>query len=367
MNDLNDILVNIHLYLQNSKTEQEAYENIKFIKQCGFKILVTSPKILPERFYDVIDIFYHDKENQLFVEEYEDVGVMYHFLMTDAFTLKFGVEALQKHGLAVLRAMIKGCKVALLNNIKYIIRIESDALFGTKSIENLKNIINEFKINNYDCDLIRTIHPNYVNFSLHLMLYKCQTFLDVFGQIENETDFRKELRNLGLGNKNPWLEEFLYLMFERARNEKNLNINYHEILDSQLLYPDTAWNTNQLCFTSVNGLLTDVCHVYKNGNFEKKIQLAAKNLSNEQAPTVYFHINYKNGDFFTFLMSVPFIGCWSLQTLDNVDEIDSIYIKHGDNDFHKKYIINFKENDNQTSILDINTNKSTLSHIELPS
>ena len=88
------------------------------------------------------DIFYHDKENQLFVEEYEDVGVMYHFLMTDAFTLKFGVEALQKHGLAVLRAMIKGCKVALLNNIKYIIRIESDALFGTKSIENLKNIIN---------------------------------------------------------------------------------------------------------------------------------------------------------------------------------------------------------------------------------
>ena len=94
MNDLNDVLVNIHLYLQNSKTEQEAYENIKFIKQCGFKILVTSPKILPERFYDVIDIFYHDKENQLFIEEYEDIGVMYHFLTTGDFTLKFGVEAM---------------------------------------------------------------------------------------------------------------------------------------------------------------------------------------------------------------------------------------------------------------------------------
>ena len=76
--------------------------------------------------------------------------------------------------------------------------------------------------------------------------------------------------------------------------EKNLNIKYHEISDSQSLYPDTSWNTNQLCFTSVNGLLTDVCHIYKNGNFEKKIQLAVKNLSNEQAPTVYFHINYKN-------------------------------------------------------------------------
>ena len=100
------------------------------------------------------------------------------------------------------------------------------------------------------------------------MLYNCQTFLDIFGQIENETDFRKELRNLGLGNKNPWLEEFLYLMFERARNEKNLNIKYHEISDSQSLYSDTSWNTNQLCFTSVNGLLTDVCHIYKNGNFE---------------------------------------------------------------------------------------------------
>ena len=59
LNNLNDIIVHIHLYLNKPNLEQIAYDNIKFIKECGFKILITSPKILPARFYDIIDIFYH--------------------------------------------------------------------------------------------------------------------------------------------------------------------------------------------------------------------------------------------------------------------------------------------------------------------
>jgi hypothetical protein len=245
LDKMNNIIVHIHLFLNKPNLEQIAYDNIKFIKQCGFKVLVTFPKILPERFYDIIDIFYYDKENQLFEDAYTDVEVMYHYTKTADFSLYLGVKEVQKHGLAVLRSMIKGCEVASLNNIKYIMRIEFDDILGIKSIENIKNVIYDLENKSYDFDLIRNIYSYYTDISVHLMFYDCKKFLEVFGQIKNESDYKKELCNLGICNKSTMLETFIYLMADHYKNDKKLNINYHNTSDLQSLYYDTNFNVHQ--------------------------------------------------------------------------------------------------------------------------
>ena len=363
--DTDNIIIHIHLFLTKSNLEDIAYNNIKFLKQKGFKILITSPKILPERFYDIIDIFYYDQENQLFEDLYTDIEVMYHYTKLPEFSLFLGVKEVQKHGLAVLRSMIKGCEVATFNNIKYIMRIEFDDIFGPKSIENVKNVITELKTNNYDFDLIRNIYSYYTDISVHLMIYDCKKFLNVFGQIKNESDYKKELCNLGICNKSTMLETFMYLMVEHYKNEENLNIKYHNTSDIQSLYYDTNFNVHQSCFSLTDGLLTDVAYVYTNGNLENKLYLTSRNFSNEKSPLVQFYIVYKNGTTFTLYMNVGGIGCWSTHCIDNPNTIDHIYIKHGDKEFHKKYsIVNYNESNHSFTILDLDTNESSLSRIE---
>ena len=362
LDKMNNIIVHIHLFLNKPNLEQIAYDNIKFIKQCGFKVLVTSPKILPERFYDIIDIFYYDKENQLFEDAYTDVEVMYHYTKTADFSLYLGVKEVQKHGLAVLRSMIKGCEVASLNNIKYIMRIEFDDILGIKSIENIKNIICDLEHKSYDFDLIRNIYSYYTDISVHLMFYDCKKFLEVFGQIKNEPDYKKELCNLGICNKSTMLETFIYLMIEHYKNDKKLNINYHNTSDLQSLYYDTNFNVHQNCFSLVDGLLTDVSYVYKNGVTQNKLGLASRNFANETGLMVQFYIIYKNGGTYTLYMNSGGINCWNVHHIEDADTVDYVYIKHGEKDFYKKYYISNSES--TLTITDLDTKETSLSKIE---
>jgi hypothetical protein len=276
--------------------------------------------------------------------------------------LYLGVKEVQKHGLAVLRSMIKGCEVASLNNIKYIMRIEFDDILGIKSIENIKNIICDLEHKSYDFDLIRNIYSYYTDISVHLMFYDCKKFLEVFGQIKNEPDYKKELCNLGICNKSTMLETFIYLMIEHYKNDKKLNINYHNTSDLQSLYYDTNFNVHQNCFSLVDGLLTDVSYVYKNGVTQNKLGLASRNFANETGLMVQFYIIYKNGGTYTLYMNSGGINCWNVHHIEDADTVDYVYIKHGEKDFYKKYYISNSES--TLTITDLDTKETSLSKIE---
>ena len=364
-NDTNDIIVHIHLFLNKPNLEQIAYDNIKFIKDCGFKILITSPKVLPERFYDIIDIFYHDKENQLLTDKYTDIEVMYHYTKLTNFSLFLGVKEVQKHGLAVLRSMIKGCEIASLNNIKYILRIEFDDILGLNSIDNIKNIISNLKEKKYDFQLIRNIYSYYTDVSVHVMFYDCKKFNDVFGQIKNESDFKNELCNLGICNKSTMLETFIYLMIEHYKVSKHINVYYHDTSDIKTLYSDTQFNIHQNCFSLVDGLLSDVGYIFKNGLLENKIALICRNFSSEKPIMVQFHIIYKDGGYYTLYMDSGTINSFNTHYIDNPSIIDNISIKHGEKNFHKNYKVVKSDNDNTFLLLDTSTQEQSLSKIEL--
>ena len=64
---MDKFVIHIHLYLTSTETELTAFNNLKRLKSNGFKILITSPKLIPLYFYQYIDHFYYDNENQIVV------------------------------------------------------------------------------------------------------------------------------------------------------------------------------------------------------------------------------------------------------------------------------------------------------------
>lgn len=362
---LNKFIFHVHLFLSNEKLEKMAYENLKNIKNQGFKILVTSPKKLPSHFYDIIDIFYHDKENQLLQNNYDNIEVLWHWTKCENMTLYFGVKEVQKHGLAVLRSMIKGCQLAKINEIQYVIRIEFDDLFGPDSFLKIKKQIEEIVENKIDFSLIRNIYQNYTDVSVHLMFYDCEKFLNIFGNIVDEKTFNDELVNLGIPKKSTMLETFIYLMidFYSKNVTENFNIIYNDTEIIQKDYSDTYFNAHQNCFSLTEGILSDVNYVFENNILKKQICLATRNFSSENEKNVEFLIKYKNSDNTSIIqINTGGVGCWSIRFLDNVEEIDTIFIRNQNNVFDKKYKI-ITDNSNFT-ILNMQTNEASYSRIE---
>ncbi len=128
-------IIHLHLYLSDKENEYIAYQNLKKLKQHGFKILITSPKPLPEYLYEFIDFFCYDKENQLLTREYENIEPTILWTRSGDTELRFVTVKQQRHGLAVLRAMIKGCKLASAYGFEYIVRFEYDDCFGPQSMK----------------------------------------------------------------------------------------------------------------------------------------------------------------------------------------------------------------------------------------
>lgn len=363
--NLRNIIVHIHLFLNKPNLEEIAYKNIKFIKENGFKVMVTSPKILPEIFYEFVDIFYHDKENQLLQEKYTDIEIMYHWSRTDSFCLNFGVKEVQKHGLAVLRSMIKGCQIAKLNDIKYILRIEFDDLLGINSIKKIKEQFNSILENNCDFSLIRNVYSYYTDISVHLMIYNCNKFLSVFGSIKNENDYNLELKNLGIPRKSTMLETFIYLMIEHYKLLNNLKINYLDTSASFTDYSDTQFNVHQNCFSLKDGLLSDVTYVYKNSSMENRLCVASRNFSSIENIKITFDLINQNSELSSIIMYSGGINCWNINFIDDISNIEYICIKHNDNDYHRKYKI-IKLNDTSSFKLhNITDDDDCLSKIEL--
>lgn len=362
-NDFSNFIFHIHLFLNNEGLEKIAYENIKRIKEYGFKILITSPKKLPLYFYDIIDIFYHDKENQLLTFNYSDVEVLYQFIKYENMNLSFGTKEVQKHGLAVLRSMIKGCELAKINDIKYIIRIEFDDILGLNSLKNIKLKLNDILNKETDFLLIRNVYSTYSDISVHLMFYKCDKFLDVFNYIKNEKTYNDELKNLGIPGKHTMLETFIYLMIEFYKEKFNLKVDYDSTEIIKTDYFDTKFNIHQNCFSLTDGILSDVHYVYENEILTEKLCLATRNFSSEQNIPVEFIIKYKNTDEKMIVEKYSGgIGCWNTHILDNINEIDTIYIRNKDKDFHKKYKI--KNENNNLMIQNIETNENSLSIVK---
>lgn len=350
--------IHIHLYLTSKDTELIAYNNLKKLKKAGFKIIITSPKKLPEDFYDLIDFFFYDKENQLFTKKYEGIDAIIHWYSTSFFTMNFLVQQIQNHALAVLRSMIKGCKVAKAAGFDYIIRFEYDDLFGRQSLDKIKQISEEVHQNNYDFYLYKNNYGKNnerSDVSVHLMFYKCDSFLSVFESIKNEEDYNIFLENFGIPKKAIILEEFVWM----AINKSNFNIHYEEGSTMTTVFNDSTFNIRQVEFGIREGVLSDVMLIADNYVYRKdQICLVAKNQFAEDDVDVYFDIFDLDGNLInTIHVLISYPDQWYYNIIENCKNIGSVKIRHNKNESYKNILV-YREED-QIKIRDTSIIKDT--------
>lgn len=269
----NSCAVHLHLYLTTQQEKETAFANIKNIKSKGFSLIVTSPLPLPSSFYEYVDIFYHTKENQLFNSTYENVETIFYWSLNNkGDKLNFSRKEGQPHGLAVLRAIINGCKIAQLNNISNIIKVEYDDNLGTNTLEYIKNTQDSIYKENYDFFVYKNSYKNQTpDISTHLMFYNVNSMLNLIGNINDEQDYKSYLTKLKKTNQYLILEQFLFYCLKHFAS--NFNICFS---DFDLNQTDTLWNTHTF---SQENFIADVMLVKHKGVIQKdKIALGSYNI-----------------------------------------------------------------------------------------
>lgn len=337
--------IHIHLFLTSREAELTAYNNLRKLKKAGFTIIVTSPKPLPLDFYNVVDLFLFDKENQLFELPYEDIKPIVQWFSTSFCTMNFVIQKIQPHGLAVLRSMIKGCQIGKAAGIDYIIRFEHDDLFGKQSIKKLKSKIQEIIKNDYDFYLYKNDYGDNKersDISVHLMFYKCSSFLSVFDRIKNEAEYNVALEEFGLPRKAILIEEFLWQCLKNSDH----NIHYEEGQNQFVEFSDTHFNSRQIDLSTKDGLLCDVMLVRdQSGYRNNSLAVCVSNSSSEDDTSVYFDLyDLEENLINTIAVHISYLGEVAYNIIDNCDNISKIKIKHNADD-HYKTIKVYKDGD----------------------
>lgn len=340
---MDNSVIHIHLYLTNRGTELTAYNNLKRLNNAGFKILVTSPKPLPLDFYQFIDYYYYDSENQLMQLEYEKSQPLIWWNHAGSIAMNFIVDGFQNHSLAVLRSMIKGSSIAKALGYKNIIRFEFDDFFGFNSIRKIKDICKEVQENNYDFYLYKNYYDDTnIDISTHLMFYSPDSFLRVFGEINDEYDYKEYLKKIGFENKSMILEQFMYRLIEN----QELKICYQEGNTMNTVFNDTAFNMHQSPIGVFSGALSDVMRINRRGVFDPNtVCLTAQNVSSELPINIYFDVYNKEDKLIkTINLYLEIIGEWRYEELHDAKNISEIKIRHQDNTHHKTFKV-YSEND----------------------
>lgn len=336
--------IHIHLYLTSQSAEDLAYENLKRLKNAGFSIITTSPKKLPEKFYECIDYLFFDRENQLLQDDYEDTNPLIWWRADDKVNLSFIISYLQTHSLAVLRSMIRGCEIAKILDFDYIIRFEYDDIFGDHSMLKIKEKLNYIESNNLDFYLYRDSDSENAHISVHLMFYKAQSFLSIFEAIKNEFDYNKFLKRIGLEKKAIVLEQFLHKLI----NKNNFLVEYADVSKMNEEFIDSRFNLEQTAEVGTrDGLLSDVMRIKdSSGYIFSSVALATQNVNCNENAIVYFDF-YDNQENLvdTISLSTSFNKEFMYEIVDinRIKNVKKIKIRHKEKSHHKTFYVKIIE------------------------
>lgn len=280
-------ILHIHVYLYNEILINIARENIKKLKDYGFKILVTSGLGLPSDFYEICDYIFIDHENPLFTKKYKPNKSVFFFYETNDVKLEYHRYYVQFHCLAVLRSIVKGCKLINALGFKNVIRLNYDCSLGTKSFESLK----------YYSELLQSSYHNMIvyenireiiedsDLSLQVVFYKCSSIIDLFNELDTEETYLSQTKKMGYGETILDLERFMYNVIKSSDE----NILY---LKGDLFFQDYSdTNFNSVLCTDTSGFLFDVNYVYEKDTYIKnKIAITCYNQHSSNLNSIQYEL-----------------------------------------------------------------------------
>ena len=340
---MENTILHLHLYLYTDKLINIARQNIKKMKSYGFKILITSGLHVPEDFYDFCDYIFIDHENIQFTKKYISNNEVNFFMHEYNIELYYKRNYQQKHALAVLNSIIKGCKIAELLGYKNILKLVYDCDLGEKSFEKIKECC--FLLENSNHDMILYEDINDFTISGQIFYYKTKPMLSLFENIDNENEYERNTLNLGHGNVILDLEKFMYNFIKNS--PKNILFLDNKVFFDD--YPDTQFNEilSTKSESDKSGFMYDVMHVVdKDKILNDEICLSVYNQQSDNTNTVIFNIFGENYELITTKqLNCNFFKGWSYH-IYNVKENNIKYVEthHLESDDKKTYTLYYAKN-----------------------
>lgn len=331
----NNSIVHLHLYLYNDVLKKIAIENIKKIKSYGFKILITSGLPLPEEFYEFCDYIFIDHDNLQFKKKYKSFKPVNFYISNSYMSMNFLRNYQQKHALAVIHSIIKGCHLSKLLGYENIIKLVYDCELGVESANKIKEVVSALE--NNECEMIfyenirSDIDGDNSDISGQILYYKVEPFLDIFKNVVSEEEYNRLSTDIGFGEIILDLETLLYRYLKKSTKK----IKYLEENSFFTDYHDTQFNKvlSTKSQTDESGFLYDVGHfIEKSNHLNDRVSLLIYNQHYPQLNSVEFKVfNYNDELIDTKVLTVKEVGFWSFDVvnIDNVKRIETLHINSG--------------------------------------
>ena len=331
----NKTILHLHLYLYNENLKKIARDNIKKMKSYGFKVLVTSGLPLPEDFYEFCDYIFIDHDNLQFKRKYKSLKPVNFFMNTGSVSMNFGRNYQQRHALAVIHSIVKGCHLAKLLGYENIIKLVYDCKLGVESANKIKEIVSEIENDNFEMifyeNLRSDIDGDNSDISGQILYYKVDPFLEIFGKLINENEYVRLSEKIGFEGVILDLETLLY----RYLKNSTKNIKY---LDESLFfsdYNDSKFNQvlSTKSETDESGFLYDVSYLVESGNtVNDRVALCVYNQHYPLLNSVEFKIyDYNDNQIDSRFMETKDAGYWvfDIYYIDNVKKIETFHTNSG--------------------------------------
>jgi len=315
-------LVIIDCYVSSSRVKLRLIDQIERFKTKGFKVALISNTTIEQDIQNMVDFFFFDKRNQLFEKKYpktDDIIINDYVFSGDKweFTLKNHNSGVQRHGLSVLVNFHNSVSLAKSLGFENIIRIETDYLYGKKSMDwifdtalKMENTDKKALLffNDYENDEDQTNEKN--NISFHLMFWNVDFFLDMIPKIKNEKDYENLLHYRWSTTEFLTVEQLFRNILDQENPHTILTLDGQNMTE---YFPDTVWNTEASLSNFEGNFENFFYDIYRIENGDG-FMFFSRNLT-KVSHKIMFKVFYSNGQDETFYQDLPDYQeswCWNI-------------------------------------------------------
>ena len=236
--------------------------NLKKHKNSILLITNTTP---PQDIIGSVDFLFYNKQNKLFKEEYENVGLVDLWKAYDGLVIHEITKDIQRHGLSVMCNLFNSLDIAKSLGYTHFQRVEVDDMFTDEGYSFMKTVPNLCLIE--DKKSLFYINEG-KDISFHYFFSEIDFFLNNVNRVTDEKTYRDYVRNNGYGEDFINVEKYVYTNLINCGLSEVVVRNGEDQMNED--FPNTLWNsisTQSNLPTKFNGCSTKIYKVDNSTDF----------------------------------------------------------------------------------------------------
>lgn len=319
---MSDTVIIIDAYLNNQYKIDIFTKTFNAVKKLNLPIILVSNSKVPDEFSSKVDHCLFINRNLLFTDSYPSYPQVCFFMGSDILRYEHVINLTQKHGLSVMSNLKIASKYAEQLGYKKFIRVEWDFQIHDDDLPTIKNLIDDFSINDKRAYFIY----NPLNASrlpdicYHFWMVDLKFWNDNFPTINSESDYKDLLISINEGKFFETAERILYITFfsKLNTNEYISEIEFRKIYEKSVI--NFFLNDINFVLPSDSGVCSGLCRINRKGHLTNEIALFTWNRNNLEKIERSYEILIK-GVPMKFVHELDF-GMWQVNWFDSVSNED---------------------------------------------